>query len=339
MNPEKNSNTSVSQQSGRRPAKIVSRILFGVGFHYIISGFILPSISNLPIFSALNASEWGSGMFNLLLEFFIAFPLVMLFYKIFIPKDILAAAEPDTLPQAKHKFGVGSFFMCFAVAVGISSLIQIPTDLLLNALSDALGAKATNIIESSTEHASLLSLILFFALKPGVLEELLFRFLPRKRLHSCGDLNFILISAFIFMIVHMNIFQIYTFASGLVFAWSYVKTKNILIPIALHFLNNALGGIVLVLDRNFNFSLEDIYGYVSIAVAVIILIVCRKKILPGLRPPAEPGWGKNAPMIPGQKQRSFASILLLNPGSIVMMIAWLATGLLILFGSLLAKPL
>jgi len=78
------------------------------------------------------------------------------------------------------------------------------------------------------------------ALLPGIIEELIFRGYILSALRPFGDGPAILCSALMFGLLHGNMVQVpFAFMLGLVFAFIVVKTGNIVIPMAIHFLNNA----------------------------------------------------------------------------------------------------
>lgn len=83
--------------------------------------------------------------------------------------------------------------------------------------------------------------LLFFtiAVIPAFVEEFLFRGLVLSNLLPYGRTTAILISAFLFGLMHMNIEQFfYATAAGVVLGWIYVKTQSIWPSVLLHFCNN-----------------------------------------------------------------------------------------------------
>ena len=86
-----------------------------------------------------------------------------------------------------------------------------------------------------------------------LLEELVFRLSFRKIFKN--DALFIIISGFIFGLLHLNptqnilelLYLIPYSIPGFVFAYTLVKSKNIFVPISLHFIHNALLMLVQIL--------------------------------------------------------------------------------------------
>lgn len=87
-----------------------------------------------------------------------------------------------------------------------------------------------------------LGTFLAMAILAPIGEELLFRrtFLPGL-VRNYGETKGILWSAFFFSVFHLNPWQgINAFILGVFLAWIYLRTRNIWVPIFLHFFNNSM---------------------------------------------------------------------------------------------------
>jgi len=81
--------------------------------------------------------------------------------------------------------------------------------------------------------------VLVMAILPAIIEELLFRGVILKSLSQHGTVSAVLLSSLFFAMFHLSFTQlVYQFILGLVFALVYLRTKNLLYPILLHFVNN-----------------------------------------------------------------------------------------------------
>ena len=79
------------------------------------------------------------------------------------------------------------------------------------------------------------------AVLPAVCEELLFRGVVIGLLKPAGERVAVLLSAVLFALAHGTLTQIpFAFVLGLVFGYLYLRTGNLLLPMVLHFLNNAM---------------------------------------------------------------------------------------------------
>ncbi len=111
-------------------------------------------------------------------------------------------------------------------------IISLLTSLLLYALG---------MSETVSVGDSLLYAILRHALLVSVLEELMFRALPRLLLSRERPLLLLFLSAAFFSLAHMSLFSLlYAFVAGLILMALYLFTDSLLLPIGLHFLNNLL---------------------------------------------------------------------------------------------------
>lgn len=105
------------------------------------------------------------------------------------------------------------------------------------------------------------------AVIPAIVEELFCRKLMCDALAPYGSKTAILVSSVIFALLHANFSMfLYTFVGGVFKAWLYVGTKNIKVPMLLHFINNFLGAISTVVFYRVS---EDAY-YTFVAIRMLI---------------------------------------------------------------------
>lgn len=114
----------------------------------------------------------------------------------------------------------------------------------------------------------------YSAIVPAVVEEYFFRETICKSLTIYGKKTAILASATLFALMHGNIEQIlYAFVGGVLLAWIYVETKNIVIPIFVHFLNNGISAFGDILKAIYGQSVSDRYFAISDTVIAILAII------------------------------------------------------------------
>lgn len=102
-------------------------------------------------------------------------------------------------------------------------------------------------------------LLLVFALAvlPGIIEELLFRGLIQRGFMGFGAVTAMFMSAVLFSLFHLSPAQtVYQFFFGLILAWVYFRTKNLTIPIILHFINNFLIITYEYITQSFGYELN-----------------------------------------------------------------------------------
>ena len=83
--------------------------------------------------------------------------------------------------------------------------------------------------------------LIILAVLPAICEELIFRGIIFSGLRQYGEIKAVFLSATLFMLIHSSVEQtVYPFFVGVVLALLMLKTNNIIYPIILHFLNNAI---------------------------------------------------------------------------------------------------
>lgn len=140
---------------------------------------------------------------------------------------------------------------------------------------------------------SLLLNIFVIAVLPAILEEVLFRGCVLRVLRPYGDFFAVFVSAVLFGLMHGNIRQIpFAFIVGLALGWLYVSTNSILLPMLVHFTNNALSVVMEYLafdltDGGANYFYAVIIYVLAIigAVALILLVITeRSRLKPSVCP-------------------------------------------------------
>ena len=102
-----------------------------------------------------------------------------------------------------------------------------------------------------------------------IFEELIFRKLIIDRTRRFGELTSILLSSFLFGLVHCNVYQIfYAFALGLILGYVYMRTGNVILTIIMHVLINSSSSILYPLAP----ELYNYYVYAMSALGIISII-------------------------------------------------------------------
>lgn len=127
--------------------------------------------------------------------------------------------------------------------------------------------------------------VLTVVLIAPILEEFVFRGIVLKGLlGNYNTLTAIIISSFIFGIVHLNPWQfVGAFGIGLINGWLYWKTKNLMFPVIVHISNNVFFTIIGVyfgssylidkpLRKIFGEAIHQLLG-VSISVVLMVLVI------------------------------------------------------------------
>ncbi len=188
---------------------------------------------------------WGAQVLSM---YIIAFPILWLIVRP-LPKK---RAE-------RSKISVEEFVVLFLISEAIMLVGSMISTALTSGLSGVLGYE----IENSTSELIMDSpewLILLVAVVLGpVFEELIFRKLFIDATSRYGDRLAVIVSAVSFGIFHGNLSQfLYAGTLGLVLGYLYVKTRNVLYPIALHVLMNLVGTAPAVFAKDSIARLEEI---------------------------------------------------------------------------------
>ncbi len=129
--------------------------------------------------------------------------------------------------------------------------------------------------------------VLLLAVLPAICEELIFRGVIFGGMREMGETEAVFFSAFLFALFHGNASQtIYQFLLGIVLAYVFVLTKNLLCSMILHFTNNFVVLLINYITRNapetmieFNwvFIVFSILGAIATGVVVWLVVYLFKK--------------------------------------------------------------
>lgn len=111
----------------------------------------------------------------------------------------------------------------------------------------------TDMFEVSYESSVLTKIILICALAvtPAIFEELFFRKALIDFTLPYGKTFALIFSSLLFGLLHLNLSQsLFAFIMGLIFGGIYLYTKNIKIPMLIHFINNGFAAITMILPES-----------------------------------------------------------------------------------------
>ena len=162
-----------------------------------------------------------------------------------LPVLLLLGRKLPAQQPARNPLRVGRFLalmcICYACMI-VGNLVGIGVNLLLSPGSVDLVSDL-----ASASGASLETVVAFVVLAP-VFEELVFRKVLVDRVLPYGEWPAILFSGLTFGLFHGNLTQFfYAFLLGMILAFIYVRTGNILHTIGIHACINFLGGVLPIL--------------------------------------------------------------------------------------------
>ncbi len=186
-----------------------------------------------------------------------------------LPLLLLITRRFPALKPERDRLGAGGFaaLVCISyAAMLLGNLVGIGVNLLLSPGSVDL------ISDLATSSGSTVETVVAFVGLAPLFEELLFRKVLVDRVLPYGEWPAILFSGLSFGLFHGNLTQFfYAFLLGMILAYVYVRTGNILYTIGIHACINFLGGVLPLLAP------AAAYGLMPAALAGIVLFFALKK--------------------------------------------------------------
>lgn len=217
-----------------------------IGFLLILATIVINGIQLLAMFIGKNIPAIANSKDLLLLTamlpcYFIGYPLIFLLFKK-VPLQI--SGEPK-------KMTFGSLLVAFLMTYALTYVCNFIGNFLLSIVEDMKGAPVENVLANLLDQISPLTTMVIAVVLAPIFEELLFRKAIIDRTAKYGEGISILFSGFMFGLFHGNFSQFaYAMFLGMFFGYIYIKTKNIMYPIILHFLTNFMGSMVPMLVMN-----------------------------------------------------------------------------------------
>lgn len=178
--------------------------------------------------------------------YFASFTLPILLYRR-MPQDPSTCTK-DTMPVPQKKASFADIFFAIGLGLGANVIFVKINSLILELIG--YGGYLENSFSSADVGSGLRAAVYFvyMAVIPAVSEELLFRKLICKELYRYGAGVSIITSGILFGLMHANAGQLlYATLSGMILAWLYIKCGSAVYPIILHFINNAVSAISVIM--------------------------------------------------------------------------------------------
>ncbi|GEL06956.1 CPBP family intramembrane glutamic endopeptidase [Salisediminibacterium halotolerans] len=221
----------------------------------IIVVFILMQLSPIVLVPALMALGYGEGTSQEMLGQLNALSVTIAFSIGFVIISLIAwRAKPDPLFQRNRAglkqtvlWSIGGIFMAFAAQYAAGIIEQFVFGI-------EPGSENTEMIVDMA--TSLPAMMIVVAVFVPIMEEIVFRQVIFGSLYK--KFNFwiaALTSGFIFALVHMDFEHLLIYLSmGVVFAYLYVKTKRIIVPILAHV---GINSFVMLIQVVFGEQIQD----------------------------------------------------------------------------------
>ena len=162
-----------------------------------------------------------------------------------LPVMLLVTRRMPTLQPERHGLGAG----LFVALVCISYACMIVGNLIGIGVNSLLSPNSVELVgELATAAGPSVQMVVSFVVLAPVFEELVFRKVLVDRVLPYGEWPAILFSGLCFGLFHGNLSQFfYAALLGMVLAYVYIRTGNILFTIGIHACINFLGGVLPVL--------------------------------------------------------------------------------------------
>lgn len=263
----------------------------------------------LQIISALIAPQFDDEVIMLLINI-----AVYVFY-MFVPFAIAKLAYVTLFKNDK------SFFVKRATpkkpvlyilgAIGIGYLLNLAVNLIFGWL---LNNDNQSIFEVPETPLGVILTYLMMAVLPAIIEEWAFRGVLLKHLRPYGRAGAIVISSFLFGLMHIDIARvIFATAFGILLGICYDHTGSLKFSMLIHFINNAISvTMTLVLDKPVLAAILSLFVYVFIAIGIGALIyylltgIARKKV--SIIKPVSHGYRLNVPTFIRKTVLNFAFV-------------------------------
>lgn len=193
--------------------------------------------------------EWGANLFSCI--------VYMLPAAVFLPWYYFAFVEKAGIRQTLRAHTRRLSPICFVWVAVLGFAVQHATSLLM-VFMDFMMPSAMNDYAELVENSGLTQYSLLWVIAtlilPPLVEEVIFRGLILQYLGKAGA-SFLmanLIQAVLFGIFHMNLIQgVYTCLLGFLLGYLAYRYDSILVPMALHFVYNLFGTVLVDLENRF----------------------------------------------------------------------------------------
>lgn len=193
-------------------------------FLFVFIYFLLVSAVAVPILMLFPISE-------MLLQFVVQFLIFIPILFIYLYTERVSAKECFSL----RKISIKNAILCICIGFFVMPFMSLIV-LLTSFLQPNLAEESMSSLNSS----GLFLMLVVTAVQPAIFEELVFRGIALHGYRQRGMRTALLMSAFLFAMLHMNLQQaLYAFALGAIFAFLVQRTGSIFASILPHFTVNA----------------------------------------------------------------------------------------------------
>ena len=221
------------------------------------------ALCKVAVFLGFNEGSVSYNNFSSIIGI-ILYALIFLLPAIFISSYVPSKSYVISCKAKLPKNFVSVIFMtlgCIAVSGSITIIIKVSLE------SIGIGLRGYSFAMPD----DILGLILLFvssSVVPAVVEEILFRKTILGNLLPYGKWFAIIVSALCFSLMHSNPSQfLYTFIGGILLAIVALKCSSVFPTIIIHFLNNSLSIIYMIIEK---YTSENMYYIIVMSIDMIL---------------------------------------------------------------------
>lgn len=242
----------IYEQNDRVFCRVAGKIGLGMVFFWLIFnglGFVVAMVQAICLELA-PGETWafvvGETLSIIAYLFGFLFSALLLRSMLKKSKDYHPMGGAWHLPRVTPLLIVGAIAINFAASYFNSTLVSL---FLPDQTSDL-----SSLLNRPNEWYEILLLFISTAVVPAIVEEILFRGVILNALLPFGGTVAVLGSAFLFSLMHGNIFQLfYTALMGIILGYVYIRTRSIWCGVLIHFFNNTVSVVQEIL-----FDLPDV---------------------------------------------------------------------------------
>lgn len=229
-----------------------------LGFRYSVDWIV-----DLVLQSKLMDYYKDSFVLQEIIQIFFSIFGIMLPFGIAIPFIKLIQPKTSIIPLDKPK-SMGYFKASIPIAFVILILANFVTAVMFVAIEGIGFSFDESEVESPSNVFEFIWEWIAVALIPALCEEFAIRGVVLQSLRKYGDIFAIVISAFLFGVMHGNVTQIpFAFILGCAMGYFVIKTGSLWTSIAIHLMNNTYAIIISILTNNL-----PMVGYLAIAATI-----------------------------------------------------------------------
>jgi len=169
------------------------------------------------------------------------------------------------------------FFLCIGIFPGLSTICSIVSYSISEALR-MIGIPILDVNSSIPVPQTPFQIFLMFlvmAVLPAICEELIYRGFLLRGVSEFGKAGAVVVSSFAFGLMHATIQQIpFAFAIGLFLGYITLRFKSLLLPIILHFINNSIACLFLLLQNYFDPETVNIMSVCIDLFFIVLSLLC-----------------------------------------------------------------